>query len=81
MSRQRSRELELGENELVIARTELDDLHDDLYVLACAIEDTERDLAASTDPTVGELRDLLTWLLESAEPLRRREIAAPPVPS
>lgn len=78
MGRQRARELQLGEDELVIARAELDALHDDLYVLACAAEDTERDLdAAGARPTVRELRDALDWLLAAARPLRDRQIAAP----
>ena len=47
MARQRAAELQLSENELVIARDQLDALHDELYVLACAVEDTERDLAAA----------------------------------
>ncbi len=70
-------ELDLSEHELVITRTELDALHDDLYVLACAVEDTERDLAAiEGQPTAAELRGLLDWLLESARPLSRRDISA-----
>ncbi|MFM8564369.1 MAG: hypothetical protein ACKOCE_10860, partial [Acidimicrobiia bacterium] len=40
VARQRARELQISENELVVARTELDRLYDDLYVLACAVEDT-----------------------------------------
>jgi hypothetical protein len=73
VARQRARELELSENELVVARTELDALHDELYVLACAVEDVERDL--SSRPTNAELRDALDWLLEAAKPLRDREIS------
>ncbi len=73
MARQRARELELSENELVVARTELDALHDELYVLACAVEDVERDL--SSRPTNAELRDALDWLLEAAKPLRDREVS------
>jgi hypothetical protein len=77
VSRQRARELELSEDELVIARGELDALHDDLYVLACAVDDTRRDLeAAGPRPTVRELRGMLDWLLEAAQPLRDREISA-----
>ncbi len=76
MARHRADELELNENELVIARSELDALHDELYVLACAVEDVERDLAASTAPTTRELSDALAWLLEAARPLRTREIGA-----
>ena len=63
----------MSENELVVARTELDALHDELYVLACAVEDVERDLSGR--PTNAELRDALDWLLEAAKPLRDREIS------
>jgi hypothetical protein len=63
---------------LVIARTELDALHDDLYVLACAVDDAERDLKASgSRPTIKELTEILEWLLDAAKPLRDREISAP----
>lgn len=79
VARQRARELELSEGELVIARATLDELHDELYVLACAVDDTERDLAAAGPKiTARELTELLDWLLEAARPLRAREIAAPP---
>ena len=65
----------------MIARDELDRLHDDLYVLACAVEDAERDLAAmGATPTASELREVLDWLLTAARPLRDRELAAPGVP-
>jgi len=81
VSRQRARELELSEGELVIARTELDALHDELYVLACAVDDVRADLdGAGSRVTAKELRELLEWLLSAAEPLRTREISAP-VPS
>ena len=81
VSRQRARELELSDGELVIAKATLDELHDELYVLGCAVDDVERDLAAAGDPIgVGELRQALTWLLEAARPLRDREIAAPDPP-
>jgi hypothetical protein len=78
VSRQRARELELSEGELVIARATLDELHDELYVLACAVDDAERDLAAAgPKATARELRELLDWLLVAARPLRAREISAP----
>jgi hypothetical protein len=77
VSRQRARELELSEGELVVARSSLDELHDQLYVLACAVDDVERDLAADTTPARDDLRRALDWLLEAARPLRDREIAAP----
>jgi len=80
VARQRARELALSDGELVIARAALDELHDELYVLACAVEDTERDLAAldaNASPT--ELRQILDWLLDAARPLQAREMPAPPV--
>jgi hypothetical protein len=75
VARQRARELQLGEHELVVARVELDALHDELYVLACAVEDVERDLGAAGQPTPAELHDALDWLLAAAKPLRDREIS------
>ncbi len=81
MSRQRARELALSEDELVMARSALDELHDDLYVLACAVDDAEADLAAAgPKPAAAELRRILDALVESARPLRAREIPAPPAP-
>ena len=77
VSRQRARELELSDNELVIVRDELDRLHDDLYVLACAVDDADRDLAVKGRRTVQELTDILEWLLDAARPLRDRELSAP----
>jgi hypothetical protein len=75
VARQRARELDLSEHELVVARTELDALHDELYVLACAVEDVERDLDETGRRTAAELRDALDWLLAAARPLRDREIS------
>ena len=57
----------MSERELVVARSQLDELHDRLYVLACAVEDVERDLAASA--TRAEYREAVDWLLEAARPL------------
>lgn len=81
VSRQRARELELSEGELVVARSSLDQLHDELYVLACAVDDVERDLAAAGgSPATEDVRQALAWLLDAARPLRDREIAAPAGP-
>lgn len=81
MSRQRARELELSDGELVVARAELDRLHDDLYVLACAVDDTERDLVdVGDDATAVELREILDWLLDAAKPLREAQFSAPAIP-
>lgn len=78
VARQRARELELADDELVIARAELDSLHDELYVLACAVDDVRRDLdAAGTNASAPELREMVEWLLLAAIPLRDRELAPP----
>ncbi len=75
MAKQRAAELQLSEHELVVAKDELDALHDELYVLACAVNDAERDLrAAGSKPTAAELREIVDWLMEAARPLRDREL-------
>lgn len=51
----------------MLARRTMDELHDKLYVLACAVEDVERDLAGS--PTKAEYADAVRWLLDAARPL------------
>lgn len=81
VARQRAAELELSEHELVIARDELDALHDDLYVLACAVDDARADLkAAGAKPTVRELQMIVDNLIEASIPLRDRELSAPEGP-
>jgi hypothetical protein len=78
VARQRAAELELSDGELVVARAALDELHDQLYVLACAVADTDADLAAA-GPRIraAELRRILDWLLEAARPVATREVPAP----
>src|SRR6476619_2165 len=64
VGRQRARELQLNEDELIITKAELDRLHDELFVLACAVDDVERDrLAAGKTPGTKELDEMLAWLL------------------
>lgn len=75
VSRQRSRELALSDGELVMARGELDSLHDDLYVLSCAVADAQRDL--EDEMTLDECLRSLRWLLEAAEPLTVRRLGTP----
>ena len=71
----------LSDDELVIARAALDELHDQLYVLASAVEDTDADLAAADgSPPAAELQRMLEWLLDAARPVASRQTAAPPVP-
>jgi hypothetical protein len=75
VSRQRAGELSLGADELIVARSHLDALRDDLYVMACAVDDVRSDLEAPGKRTDRELRNALEWLLDAARPLRDREIA------
>ena len=63
-----------------MARKELDSLHDDLYVLSCAVDDTQRDLDDNPDDP-QELRRMLKWLLDSAKPLCNYEMSASGFPS
>lgn len=78
VGQQRARELHLSEHELVVTKSELDELHDQLYVLACAVNDAERDLrAAGAKASPRELREIVDWLLEAGRPLRDRELTPP----
>jgi len=75
VGRQRARELQLGEDELIITKAELDQLPDDLYVLACAVDDVDRDKSsAGKSVTARELDEMLSWLLDAARPIRDREL-------
>jgi hypothetical protein len=67
-ARLRARELGLSESDLIVARGAIDQLHDQIYILQCAIEDVERDLAE--DQSIDTLKRALAWLLEAARPLR-----------
>lgn len=67
MARQRSAEVGISEQELIVTRQALDDLRDRLYVLETAVEDVERDLAEDDSPRA--LKDAVRWLLDAAKPL------------
>jgi hypothetical protein len=73
VARRRSVEVGLSEAELIVARSQLDDLHDRLYELEAAVEDVERDLVTDDGPQA--LREALDWLLDAA----RRVVTARPV--
>ena len=66
-ARQRAARHGLDEAEIVMTRAELERLRDQLYVLRCAVEDVERDLA--DDPTPADYREAVTWLVSNARPL------------
>jgi hypothetical protein len=52
---------------VIVARAELEDLRDKLYVLRCAVDDVHRDLAGS--PTKQDYVDAVAWLIDAARPL------------
>jgi hypothetical protein len=64
-ARQRAAELGLGEHELVVTRDELESVRDRLFVLACVLEDVERDLANGDVDT----REAFDALLEASREL------------
>ncbi len=72
MARQRARELAISDQQLVVTREQLAALHDDLYVLSCAVADTQRDLADGM--AAEEAMEALRWLLDAAVPLTERRI-------
>jgi len=50
-----------------VSRDALEDLQSRLYCLQAALEDVDRDLAASSEP--GDVAEALGWLAENARPL------------
>lgn len=50
-----------------MSQAALEELQGALYCLQAAVEDVDRDLAASSEP--GDVADALRWLLENARPL------------
>ena len=57
----------LGDDDLIVSRTQLEELQSRVYCLQAALEDIERDLAQSSEPT--DVRDALAWLRENAVPV------------
>lgn len=55
---------------MVLARQELNRLDDMLYVLTCAVEDVDGDLAGEHDE--ADVRRALEWLMDAARPLAGR---------
>jgi hypothetical protein len=63
----RARELGLSESDLIVARAAIDQLHDQIYMLECAVEDVENDLA--DDDSAEGVKRAVASLLEAARPL------------
>ena len=72
-ARRRSRELGLGEHELVVTREMLAEALDHRFLLACALDDVERDLAAGDLEPAAALDVLVAAVREA--------VGAPPEPT
>jgi len=59
----------LGDDDLIVSRTQLEEMQSRLYCLQAALEDIDRDLAVSDGP--DDQREALAWLRENAEPVAR----------
>jgi hypothetical protein len=62
----------LGDDDLIVSREQVEELQSRLYCLRAAIEDVERDLAASggkRSARKDDLREAFDWLLENAAPV------------
>jgi hypothetical protein len=63
--------MELGPDDVVVRRQSLDALRDDVYVLSCAVDDAERDLAELRRPSISELQRIIADLIDASNALRR----------
>jgi hypothetical protein len=57
----------LGDDDVIVSRDNLEELQGRLYVLQAALEDVDRDLARSSEPS--DVTEALAWLLENARPV------------
>ncbi|HEY6532179.1 MAG TPA: hypothetical protein VIY72_07735, partial [Acidimicrobiales bacterium] len=57
----------LGDDDVIVSRTVVEDLQGRLYCLQAALEDVDRDLARGSEP--ADVADALAWLRENAQPL------------
>lgn len=67
MARKLASEHGLGDDDVIVSREALEELQGRLYCLQAALEDVERDLAASSHP--DDIAEALRWLRENAQPL------------
>ncbi len=63
-ARQRAARHGVDEHELIVARRDVDRLHDEIFVLSCAADDAEADLREAE--SVADLRLIITSLLAAA---------------
>jgi hypothetical protein len=71
-ARQRATQLNLGVDEIVVTRRQLSELDDLIFVLRCALDDVERDLAEPGARTnAQDLSEAVAWIIEAAGPVVR----------
>lgn len=63
-ARQRAARHGVDENELIVARRDVDRLHDEIFVLSCAVSDAEADLVDAE--SIADWRLIVTSLLAAA---------------
>jgi len=64
--------LGLGEDELIVAREQLDELRDQVFVMCAAVDDARQAAPALLD--LAEAREWIDWIVQAAAPL----LAPPP---
>ncbi|HWJ98028.1 MAG TPA: hypothetical protein VNQ33_07705 [Acidimicrobiales bacterium] len=62
----------LGDDDVIVDRTQLEALQDALYCLQAAIEDVDNDLEGK--PSAAEVRTAIGWLLDNARPVAAARI-------
>jgi hypothetical protein len=75
-ARQRSARHGVDEHELIVARRDVDRLHDEIYVLSCAVSDAESDLRDAE--TAADLRLIVASLLAAARDVSALSDHSPP---
>jgi hypothetical protein len=67
MARKLAKSHGLDDDDVIVDRSAIEELQGLLYCLQAAVDDVQRDLAASS--TAQDLSEALTWLMENAVPL------------
>jgi len=67
MARKLAKSHGLDDDDVIVDRSAIEELQGLLYCLQAAVDDVQRDLAASS--TAQDLSEALTWLMENAMPL------------
>jgi hypothetical protein len=57
----------LGDDDLIVSRAAIEEFQSRLYCLQAALEDIDRDLERSAEPS--DIQEALSWLRENAEPV------------